>query len=108
LWHEQPEGDQEWFAFYRPDTGQRVIVAWARYHHDVMAVIPAVANQAILLDQYGASTTIHPQSGQYALSLPAATNLNAPYPPDGSASIGGRPFFLIEDWHPNNAYAGDR
>jgi hypothetical protein len=100
LWHQQPGGDQEWFAFYRPDTGQRIIVMWARYHHAVTANVPAVANQAILLDQYGVTTSLNPQSGQYAVSLPAATNLNTPHPPDGSASIGGRPFFLIEDWHP--------
>jgi hypothetical protein len=98
LWHQQPKGDQEWFAFYRPDTQQRIVVLWAREFHDVTAQVPAVAGQATLLDQYGTPTTLHPSSGSYSIALPAATNLNIPHPPDGSSSIGGRPYLLIEKW----------
>jgi hypothetical protein len=99
LWHEQPDGDQEWFAFYRPDTKQRVIVLWARKFHDVTAHVPAVASQARLLDQDGSSTTISPSNGSYRVTLPAATNRNLPIPPDGSSSVGGRTYFLIENWN---------
>jgi hypothetical protein len=98
LWHQQPGGEQEWFAFYRPDTQKRVIVLWARYHWDTVAQVPAVAGQATLLDQTGFAIPLYPANGLYTLTLPAATNLNEPYPPDGSGSIGGRPYLLIEDW----------
>jgi hypothetical protein len=99
LWHQQPDGNQERFAFYRPDTKQRIIVLWARNHHDVTAQVPAVASQATLLDQYGSSTTVQPNDGSYNITLPGATNLNLPHPPDGSSSIGGRPYLLIENWN---------
>jgi hypothetical protein len=99
LWHETPNGDHEVFAFYRQDTQQRIIVTWARYHFGTTATISAVASQATLLDQSGAAQTIYPADGAYMLQLPAATNRNLPHPPDESASIGGRPYILIEAWN---------
>lgn len=101
LWHEQPGGDQEWFAFYRPDTEQRIVVLWARYHHDATAQVPAVANQATVLDQTGSTGTLYPSNGLYTLTLPGATSMNFPYQPPGPATIGGRPYLLIEDWRPS-------
>ena len=96
--HQSPNGDQENFVFYRADTQQRITVLWARHYHDAVAQVPAVADQATLIDQSGSSITIYPIDGMYALTLPGATNLNTPHPPDGSASIGGRPYILVEDW----------
>ncbi len=96
--HQRPDGEYERFTFYRPDTQERITVLWTLYHRQATAEVPAVADQARLIKQTGASTTIYPVEGVYSLSLPAATNLNAPHPPDGTASIGGRPYILVEDW----------
>ena len=107
LWHQQPNGDQEWFAFYRADTKQRLVVLWANKFHGVTAQVPAVAGQAVLLDQDEHSQTLYPNNGYYEITLPAATNKNEPnfvenpqdLGPDDISSIGGRPFLLIESWN---------
>jgi hypothetical protein len=99
VWHRQPGGDQERFAFFRPDTKQRIVVLWAREYHATTAQVPAVAGQATLLDQYGNPTTLHPSNGSYSISLPAATNRNLPIISDSVSSIGGRTYLLIESWN---------
>ena len=88
-------GTQEWIAFYRPDTKERIIGMWALYGNDETAVLPATAASARLLFPNGTSQTIFPTNGQYTLQLPGATNQNAPWDPN-LYMIGGRPLILIE------------
>jgi len=102
LWWQRPGGTQEWIAFYRPSTRQRVLALWARYYQPETAQVPAVGPSALLVDQTGAAMTIYPINGFYTLQLPAATN-RLTGTNDGSAPIGGRPYLLIEsDTQPPN------
>jgi hypothetical protein len=86
---------QEWFSFYRPSTGERVVAIWARGYADETAVITATSVSARLVAPDGSSQTITPSDGAYRVTLPAATNVNTPTS-DDSAPIGGRPYFLVE------------
>lgn len=103
LWQMRPggvNGTQEWLAFYRPATRQRVLALWARFYEPETAQVPATGDSALRLDQTGAAVTIWPVNGNYTLELPAATNRLTPTN-DGSAPIGGKPYILIEtDTHP--------
>ena len=100
LWRMRPggpdpyTGPQEWIAFYRPNTHQRVLALWARFYDNLTATVQATGNNALLVDQTGATQTVVPAGGNYTLALPAATNFNQHQ--DGSAAIGGRPYLLIE------------
>jgi hypothetical protein len=89
-------GTQEWIAFYRPSTKQRIIGLWARFGNNETAVIPATAGSALLLYPNGSSQTIFPINGQYTLQLLGATNQSAPWDPN-LYMIGGRPLILIEN-----------
>jgi len=102
LWRKRPggpnpyTGPQEWIAFYRPNTHQRVLVVWNRFaESDQVAGIPATGPSALRINQDGATETLYPVNGTYTMTLPRATNLNI-YWPDGSRLIGGRPYVLVE------------
>ena len=100
LWRLRPggsdpyNGPQEWIAFYRPETGERVLGLWARFYEAEKATVPALNEQALLVTPDGITQTVAAQNGNYVLNLPAATNQNGwdaeLYP------IGGRPYLLIE------------
>jgi hypothetical protein len=87
---------QEWIAFYRPGTKQRIIGMWALYGADETAVLPATGASALLYLPNGTSQTIFPNNGHYNIFLPGATNQNAPWDPN-LYMIGGRPVIIIED-----------
>jgi hypothetical protein len=100
LWRLRPggataDGPQEWIAFYKPETGQRIVGLWARFGQSETAVVPATGTSALLLAADGSAQAITPVNGHYTLHLPAATNRNASWDPSLYA-IGGRPFILIE------------
>ncbi len=88
-------GTQEWIAFYRPATRQRIVGLWARHGNDETAVLPATAGSALLLHPDGTGQTIVPSDGHYTLLLPGATNQNAPWDPT-LFPIGGSPLILVE------------
>lgn len=103
LWRRRPgdddgnpyTGPQEWIAFFRPATRQRIIGMWARFGDDQIANVPAIAGQATLVAPDGSTQTIRPQNGTYRVPLPGATNQNLAW--DRSIyAIGGRPYILIE------------
>jgi len=102
-WRSRPgwvQGDpahqgQEWFSFYRPSTGERVLAMWARGYITETAAITATSASARLVAPDGSSQIVTPSGGVYHVTLPAATNVNTPTD-DGSAPIGGRPYFLVE------------
>ncbi len=88
-------GPQEWIAFYRPATGERVLALWARFGSPETAIVTATSNSGTLIDHAGTATTVTPTSGQYTLALGPATNQNLPHAP-GVYAIGGPPLILIE------------
>lgn len=94
-WRARPTPHQEIFSFYRPATQDRVVAMWARGYTAQTAVITATSTSAQLVGPDGSSQTLVPSDGAYRVTLPAATNINTPTS-DGSAPIGGRPFFLVE------------
>ena len=103
LWQSRPggadpaNGSQEWLAFYRTTSGERILGLWARSGQAETAVVPATsqAGAALLLTPDGVTQTITATNGFYHVALAPATNQNAIgqtafYP------IGGRPLILIE------------
>jgi hypothetical protein len=74
----------------RGDQTTRVI--WSRLEDKVLAVIPALASQGLLIDRGGAQRPINPVFGQYILILDAAT-----CPPDFGCFIGGSPAIIVEE-----------
>jgi hypothetical protein len=102
LWRLRPggstpyDGPQEWIAFYRPETKERIVGLWARYGNAETAIVPAVASSAKLVTPDGTVAVQTPdQQGNYSLTLPGATNQNSPWDPSLFA-IGGRPYLLVE------------
>ena len=89
------DGPQEWLAFYRPGSGERIVGLWARYGQPETALLPATSSSGLLLTPDGQSQIVQPENGFYTLLLPAATNHNAFWDPNLFA-IGGRPYLLIE------------
>ncbi len=89
------DGPQEWLAFYKPATGERIIGMWARFGHDEVAAVPAISAQATLISPTGIPEPVTAVNGEYTFTLPAATNHNAFWDPNFFA-IGGRPFLLVE------------
>ncbi|MGB1251394.1 MAG: hypothetical protein ACPG8W_12305 [Candidatus Promineifilaceae bacterium] len=88
---------QEWIAFYRPNTNQRIMGLWTCDGTDKAAVIPAVDTGALLLSPDGTQEFIAPTDGYYYLTLPAATNQNYPNSPNPNYwPVGGRPYILVE------------
>lgn len=110
LWRQRPGGDdpyngpQEWIAFYRPESQQRILGLWSRVGEAQTAHVPAAAGTALLLTPDGTMQTISPVNGIYTLNLPGATNQNAFWDPNLRA-IGGRPYILIEQASFANAMA---
>lgn len=103
LWRLRPgsndpyNGPQEWIAFYQPDTQSRLLGMWARFGQVETAVVPTTnqSGQGLLIAPDGSEQPVQAQDGFFSLSLPAATNRNAPWDPTLYA-IGGRPYLLIE------------
>ncbi len=95
--HGSPNNDQEWIAFYRPNTNQRIMAIWSCTGSAKSAVVPAIETGARLITPDGEERFISPAAnGNYYLTLPAATNRNYPNPNDGFWPLGGRPYILIE------------
>jgi hypothetical protein len=90
-------GPQEWIAFYRPSTKERVIGMWARFGEDETAVISATSpdKTAHLVYPDGMTVEITAVNNHYTILLPAATNQNAPWDPN-LYPIGGQPVILVE------------
>jgi hypothetical protein len=103
LWRMRPgnddpvNGPQEWIALYRPSSSERVLGMWARFGQAETAVVPATnsAGSGLLITPDGVTQKVTAVDGTYILSLPAATNQNAPWDPM-LYPIGGRPLILIE------------
>jgi hypothetical protein len=103
LWRLRPggsdpaNGPQEWIAFYQPTTESRVLGMWARFGQAETAVVPTTnqSGNGLLITPDGITQTVVAQNGVFTLTLPAATNQNAPWDPTLYA-IGGRPYLLIE------------
>jgi hypothetical protein len=95
LWWLQPGGRQEWLAFYRPVTAERLVGMWARFGTDETAVIPATSSSGLLIGSDGVTQTVTAVDGHYQIVLPAATNQNAFWDPN-LYMIGGRSYILIE------------
>jgi len=73
----------------------KVSVLWNEGPVAGVHTLPAVLDSATLVDRWGASRTIAPVSGVYALALPGATaNRLAPHEDD--YIIGGDPLIVIE------------
>ncbi len=90
-------GRQEWFGFYKPGTGERVLGLFARYGTPETAVITSTnaAQTGLLITPDGVTQTVTATNGVFTFTLPAATNQNNP----GNSEpydIGGRPYILIE------------
>ncbi len=92
---------QEWIAFYRPATQERVVGMWTLCGRAETAVIDATSpdGRATLVFADGRTQPIAAVDGHYTIQLPAATNRN-PYPfsnyPNAIYPIGGSPVILIE------------
>jgi hypothetical protein len=92
---------QEWIAFYREDTGQRIIAMWTLCDRQETAVVPVSnpAGTATLVFADGTTETINAVNGAYTIQLPPATNRN-PFGSEGTNAlfpIGGRPVLLVEE-----------
>ncbi len=75
----------------RGDGTTRVL--WARTGSDVSVSLPALAPQARLIDQTGAERAIHPEGGQYALTLPGARCADEYL----GCIVGGPTYLLVEE-----------
>jgi hypothetical protein len=91
---------QEWIAFYRPATKERIVGMWTLCARHEIAVIEATSpdGQAMLLLPDGSTQSITAIQGRYSIPLAPATNRN-PFGGEGTNAIypiGGRPVILIE------------
>ena len=100
LWRQRPggttpyNGPQEWIAFHRPETNERLVAMWSRVEASQTAIIEAYGTSGLILRPDGSSEVVYPSNGEYSLHLPGATNHNDPNPE--LLAIGGRPLILIE------------
>jgi hypothetical protein len=102
-------GRQEWLAFFKPATGERVLGMFTRYGTPETAVITSTdaAGTGLLITPDGVVQTVQATNGFFTFNLPAATNQNNLDPNDTTIKIGGRPYLLIEpDTLPPNVTAG--
>ena len=66
LWRQRPggsdpyNGPQEWIAFYRPATQERVIGLWSRDGGTYTVQVPATGSSATLIDRLGNTSTLTP------------------------------------------------
>ncbi|CUS01992.2 protein of unknown function [Candidatus Promineifilum breve] len=91
---------QEWIAFYREATGERIVGLWSLCDRDETAIIDATSpdGRATLVYPDGHTQPIAAVDGHYTIELPAATNRN-PFPGQSVNPlfpIGGAPVLLIE------------
>jgi hypothetical protein len=92
---------QEWIAFYKPQTGQRVVALWTLCDRAETALVSPAnpSGRGTLLFPNGATQPIAAQGGAYSIPLAPATNRN-PFGSEGTNAlfpIGGRPVLLVED-----------
>jgi hypothetical protein len=76
-------------------------VLWARTDQPVALRVPALAAEALLLDQEGTARNVLPVEGFYELALPAARCVDA----QAGCFIGGPTLLLIEDAPPGDMAA---
>lgn len=92
---------QEWIAFYRLETEERIIGLWTLCGRAETAIVDATSpdGRAMLVFPDGRTQSIAAVDGHYSIALPAATNRN-PFPfgavPNAIYPIGGMPVLLIE------------
>lgn len=91
---------QEWIAFYREATQERIVGMWTLCGEDQIAELPATSptGQATLIRVDGTVETISASGGIYSIPLSGATNRN-PFPGQGENAIypiGGVPVLVIE------------
>ena len=92
---------QEWIAFYRQSTGERIIGLWTLCGRDETAIVDATSRdgRATLVYADGRTQPVAAVEGHYVIALPPATNRN-PFPGGASPNpfypIGGSPVLLIE------------
>lgn len=92
---------QEWIAFYRESTGERIIGMWTLCGREETAIVDATSpdGRAMLVYADGRTQPVAAVQGHYTIALPAATNRN-PFPGGASPNpifpIGGAPVLLIE------------
>lgn len=92
---------QEWIAFYRPATQERVVGMWTLCDRTETAIVDATSldGRASLVYPDGRTQPIAAIDGHYTIELPPATNRN-PFPfgqsPNPFFAIGGAPVLLIE------------
>lgn len=91
---------QEWIAFYRQSTKERIVGMWTLCGEDQTAEVPATSptGTATLVKADGQTQTITAVNGMYTIPLAAATNRN-PFPGQDVNPIypiGGSPVLLIE------------
>lgn len=96
--YQQPP--QEWVAFYRESTGERIIGLWTLCGREETAIIDATSpdGRAILVFPDGSTQQIAAVDGHYSIELEPATNRN-PFPGQNINPlfpIGGSPVILIE------------
>jgi hypothetical protein len=103
LWWIRPYGStpyngrQEWLAFFKPATAERVLGMFTRYGTPETAVITSTnaAGTGLLIAPDGVTQTVTATNGVFTFTLPAATNQNNPLNSE-PYDIGGRPYLLIE------------
>lgn len=76
-------------------TGQTTTVVWNVGRTPTPFNLPAIAGQALLVNDQGATETISAVNGQYSLQLPAAACTNGDY-----CFIGGAPWLVVEAGQP--------
>ena len=91
---------QEWIAFYREATGERIVGMWALCDREETAIVDATSpdGRATLVYADGHTQEIAAVDGHYSIELPPATNRN-PFPGQNVNPlfpIGGSPVILIE------------
>ncbi len=91
---------QEWIAFYRESTGERIVGMWTLCDRGETAIIDATSpdGRATLILADGTTRQIVAIDGHYTIELSPATNRN-PFPEqvvNPIFPIGGSPVILIE------------
>lgn len=82
----------ELFVVTLPRGEQTTRVIWSRLPAGVTVALPALADEALLIDQTGASETIRAGSGYYQLDL-----AGAPCELIAECLVGGEPLILVEE-----------
>ncbi|GIW06628.1 MAG: hypothetical protein KatS3mg060_1433 [Dehalococcoidia bacterium] len=80
-------------TFTKPGT--RTTVLWNTTPAPAVYALPAVSNDAELVDKLGRTRTIKPQGGAYLIELPPATANTVPGEP-ATYLVGGSPMIVVE------------